>query len=132
MDRYEKDLSLHDRVIEEIKDVLNQEDYDIYTNPGSEKNAGIADNYPDVIMTLKGETTVRYILEVETAISVTVTECLSQWKKYSSEIEATFYIVVPKSHLKVAQELCKSQGINARFATYVIESADNTIEFVFN
>ena len=53
--------SLHDRVVREIKNNLNQRDFDIYINPGSEKNAGISGNYPDVIMTTKGEKTVKFI-----------------------------------------------------------------------
>ncbi len=115
------DIQLHDKVILDLKDALNQVDYDIYTNPGSEKNAGISGNYPDIIMTKKGETKAEFILEVETKESVNISECQIQWRKYSSEILATFYLVVPDVSLKSAQEFCKSQRINARFITYSIK-----------
>ena len=110
--------SLHDRVVREIKNVLNQRDFDIYLNPGQEKNAGIGDNYPDVIMTTKETSQVQFILEVETSDSITKEEAEGQWKKYANEINATFYIVVPESVASKAKQVCQQAGVNARFATY--------------
>lgn len=94
--RTTESTNLHDRVIREIRYVLNQKEYDIHLNPGQEKNAGIAGNYPDVIMTIKGTPNVKFILEVETADSITKEEAEGQWKKYANEIKATFYIVVQR------------------------------------
>lgn len=123
---------LHDRVVEEIKDNLNQKDYDIYINPGSEKNASVAGNYPDVIMTKKGETTVQFIMEVETSDSITKTEAEDQWKKYATEIKATFYLIVPEASRSRAIQLCQQVGVNARFATYVVNQFDGRISFNFD
>ena len=123
---------LHDRVVEEIRNSLNQTDYDIYINPGSEKNASVAGNYPDVIMTKKGESTVEFILEVETADSVTKSEAENQWKRYATEIDATFYLVVPKASLNRAIQLCQQVGVNVRFATYVVNQFDGRISFNFD
>lgn len=125
------DNNLHDRVISEIKNVLNQNDFDIYTNPGQEKNAGIGNNYPDVIMTAKGTTNVRFILEIETDESVTWEEAINQWKKYYNEINATFYLVVPQQLLSKAVTLCQQAGINVRYITYSINYLNN-ITFNFN
>ena len=113
--------SLHDRVVREIKTVLNQRDYDIHLNPGQEKNAGINDNYPDVIMAIKGTKQVKFILEIETSDSITKEEAESQWRKYANEINATFYIVVPESSAFKAKQLCQQAGVNARFATYDVD-----------
>jgi len=121
--------NLHDRVIAEIVNVLNQEEHDVYTNPGNEKNAGIVGNYPDVVMTEKGGTTVKFILEIETSDSITLIEANEQWKKYANEIKATFYIVVPESSLQKAKELCQQVGVNTRFATYSLDN--NNINFNF-
>lgn len=121
--------NLHDYIVSQIVGHLNQTTYDVYTNPGQEKNAGIGGNYPDVIMTLKGNTTVRFILEIETEDSVTSNE-VNQWKKYASEIKATFYLVVPATTLIKAKALCQQNGINARFATYTINY--DTIDFHFD
>ena len=123
---------LHDRVVEEIRNSLNQTDYDIYINPGSEKNASVAGNYPDVIMTRRGESSVEFILEVETADSVTKSEAENQWKKYATEINATFYLVVPKASLNRAIQLCQQVGVNVRFATYVVNQFDGRISFNFD
>lgn len=120
---------LHDRVISELPSVLNQIDYDIYTNPGQEKNVGIGDNYPDIIMTVKDQLNVKFILEVETEESVTQDEAINQWKRYAEEINATFYIVVPNNSLIKAQELCKRNDINARFAIFTL--TNDTITFNF-
>lgn len=124
--------SLHDRVVREIKNSLNQQDFDIYVNPGSEKNAGIAGNYPDVIMTKKGEKTVKFILEVETSDSITKDEAEVQWKKYATEIKATFYLVVPAASINKATQLCQQVGINTRFVTYTVNPFDDKISFKFN
>ena len=121
--------TLHDRVVREIVGHLNQKSYDIYTNPGQEKNAGIGDNYPDVIMTEKGSKTVKFFLEVEVTESVTQEEATRQWKKYATEINASFYIVVPIQSLNKAKELCQKNNINARFATFLLRN--NNLVFNF-
>ena len=122
---------LHDRVVSEIRNVLNQRDYDIHLNPGQEKNAGIGDNYPDVVMAIKGTRQVKFILEVETSDSVTKEEAEGQWRKYANEIRATFYIVVPESVAFKAKQLCQQAGVNARFATYDV-GLTGKITFKFN
>lgn len=121
---------LHDRVVKAIKGSLNNKTYDVYINPGQEKNAGIGDNYPDVIMTDKGKNSVRFILEVEVASSVTQDEAEKQWKKYATEISATLYLVVPENSLEKAKKLCQNNNINARFATFTA-NGDN-IKFKFD
>ncbi|MEE3413706.1 MAG: hypothetical protein VZQ58_07500 [Bacteroidales bacterium] len=121
--------NIHDKVVHDIVSHLNTETYDVYINPGQEKNAGIGDNYPDVILTEKNGTTVKFIMEVETVETVSQEEALRQWKKYVSEINATFYLVVPISSLKKAKELCQREGINARFTTFSVNG--QTINFEF-
>lgn len=121
--RTEESIGLHDRVVREIKRVLNQRDFDVYINPGQEKNAGIAGNYPDVIMTQKSTPNVKFILEVETMDSITKEEAEGQWRRYANEIRATFYIVVPESSVHKARELCQQAGVNARFATFTLSDA---------
>lgn len=121
--------NIHDKVVRDIVSHLNTEAFDVYINPGQEKNAGIGDNYPDVILTEKNGTTVKFIMEVETSESVSQEEALRQWKKYVSEINATFYLVVPSLSLKKAKELCQREGINARFTTFLVSG--ETIIFDF-
>lgn len=120
---------LHDKVVRAIKGSLNQNTYDVYINPGQEKNAGIGDNYPDVIMTEKGKPTVKFILEIEVASSVTQEEAERQWKKYAREINATFYLVVPQNLLGKARVLCQNNNLSVRFATF--EEKNNKFSFKF-
>jgi hypothetical protein len=119
--------TLHDRVIDAAVKRLNSVAYDIYTNPGEAKRAGIQDNYPDIIMTNKGTTDVTFIIEVETTDSINLTEAENQWKKYATEIKTTFYLLVPESSARKANDLCMQLGINVRFALYSINSVDNII-----
>lgn len=119
----------HDRVINEIVPRLNREKYDVYTNPNQEKNAGIGENYPDVILTEKGGTTVKFIMEIETVESVNSEESIRQWKKYFTEIDATFYLVVPATTLNKARELCQKEDINARYTTYFERNGELIFDF---
>jgi len=122
---------IHDNVIREAVKHLNQTDFDIYTNPGSLKNAGIGDKYPDIIMAKKGEKTAKFIIEVETADSVNITEANSQWKQYAMEINASFYLLVPEGSKQNAINLCNQVGISARFATYRTDSVGNVLQINF-
>lgn len=123
--------NLHDEVIRQIVEHLNRQNFDVYTNPGQEKNAGINNNYPDVVMTEKNGLTVKFILEVEIAETVTEKEAEHQWKKYSDEIKASFYIVVPSGLIVRAKEYCVKYNINARFVGYSVGEND-VITFNFN
>ena len=120
---------LHDRVVREIVNSLNRTNFDVYINPGQEKNAGISGNYPDVIMTTKDTTTVKFIMEVEVAETVTQNEATRQWKKYADEINATMYLVVPEASLQKAKDLCQRNGINCRYVTFKLSNGSLSFNF---
>lgn len=122
--------NLHDNVINETIKQLNNVEFDIYSNPGQSRNAGIGDNYPDIIMTEKGNNKVKFIIEVETEDTVNIYEANKQWKKYANEIDATFYLLIPEKNRNAAQILCNKVGINVRFATFSINSS-NVISIKF-
>ena len=110
--------SLHDDVINSAQRFLNNTDFDIYTNPGEQKNAGIGNLYPDIILTDKNKTTVKFFIEVETAESINISEATNQWKKYANGIQASFYLLVPTNYRELANRLCKQVGISVRFGTF--------------
>ncbi|WP_203293507.1 hypothetical protein [Luteirhabdus pelagi] len=110
--------SLHDNVIKSAQRFLNNTDFDIYTNPGGQKNAGIGNLYPDIILTDKNKKTVKFFIEVETAESINLNEATSQWKKYANGIQASFYLLVPRNYRELANRLCKQVGISVRFGTF--------------
>lgn len=123
--RQPQNAALHDRVIQAAASRLDAVNYDIYINPGSQKNNGIGDNYPDIILTKRGDRNVQFIIEVETSDSINLTEATQQWKKYANEIKASFYILVPFHAKQQAVTLCKQIGISARFGTYTLDGFGN-------
>jgi hypothetical protein len=125
--RIDASQSLHDRVIDEAVKHLNQTNFDIYKNPGSHKNAGIGDKYPDIIMTKKGQKIVNFIIEVETVDSINITEATEQWKKYATEINASFYLLVPETSKIKAITLCNQVGISVRYATFRVDKFNNIL-----
>lgn len=109
---------LHDRVIEIAANNLRQTgNYRVYTNPGNQHNTRIGTLYPDIILTPPTTNTVQFIIEVETADSVTANEALAQWKGYSS-LGGTFYLLVPRESRILAENICRQYGIRAKFGTY--------------
>jgi hypothetical protein len=129
--RSTNDQTLHDKVIEAAANRLDAVNYEIYKNPGQQKNMRIGDNYPDIILTKKGERTVQFIIEVETADSVNLTEATTQWNKYSTEIKASFYLLVPFLSKNDAINLCKKIAISARFGTYQVDKLGNVINISY-
>lgn len=129
--RTQNNQSIHDRVIEIAASRLDPVNYDIYKNQGQQKNAGVGDNYPDIILTKKNKLTLEYIIEVETEDSVNITEATNQWKKYSKEIKASFFILVPLKTKNLAINLCKKIGITARFGTYELDKFGNIIKISY-
>ncbi len=117
--------SIHDKVIDTASNEFDSKNFDIYKNPGQQKNAKIGNNYPDIIITKKDELTIQFIIEVETKDSVNLDEAKNQWEKYANEINASFYILVPLSSKKLAINLCKQVGISVRFGTYQVDFSGN-------
>ncbi len=119
--------SIHDAVIRFAASHFDLTNHDVFINPGIEHNAWIGNNYPDIILVKKDSTTVEFIIEVETADSVNIVEASNQWKKYATEIKASFYLLVPLAQKNAAINLCKQVGISARFGTYQTDIWDNVI-----
>lgn len=123
--------NLHDRVIQVALGRLDKTNHDVYINPGSQKNVWIGNNYPDIVMVKKGTTTVDFIIEVETSDSINLVEATNQWKKYATEIRASFYLLVPFNQKNHAINLCKQVGISARFGTYQTDAFGSVISISY-
>jgi hypothetical protein len=120
-----KSQNLHDKVIQLAYEQLDKLQHDVYINPDGQRNAWIGDNIPDIIITEKGSMTPKFIIEVETLDTVNIEEATSQWKKYSTEIKSSFYLLVPLSQKENVINLCKQVDIIARFGTYQTDSFGN-------
>jgi len=123
------DQSLHDRIIAFAANGLDKSKYDVYTNPGQEKNTHVGGQFPDLILTPKGDKSIQFVIEIETAASVTEEEARNQWKVYA-ELPGTFYLIVPQSSLELARILCSGMSINAKFGYYTV-NASNQVSGVF-
>ncbi len=118
--------SLHDRVIRHVAEAIKG--YDVYTNPGQEKNFSVKGLYPDVVVCLRGTYTVVRVLEVETADTVTFEHAREQWIPYSTL--PNFCLVVPYDMLNVAREICRQLGIRSVSFGYFVVDPDGRIRVI--
>ncbi len=116
--------SLHDKVIAYIEGDLNKAKYDIYPNPSTSQRWSVRGEFPDILVTPKGETNVLFVIEVETSQTVTPEEARNQWKAYSS-LPGTFYLIVPEKDLALAKQIIAGQGIQAKVGYFEINSSGN-------
>lgn len=118
--RNSNDQNIHDRVIQVAADNLkNSGRFQVYVNPGSQKNTRIGNLYPDIILTPATTNNVQFIIEVETSNSVNANEALSQWQAYSN-LGGAFYLLIPKESRTLAENICRQYNIRARFGTWTI------------
>jgi hypothetical protein len=122
---------LHDKVIQAAAAQFDKTLHDIFTNENSQKNAWIGSHFPDIIITKKGTMTPEFIIEVETQDSVNIIEASDQWKKYATEISASFYLLIPLISKNEAINLCKQVGISVRFGTYTTDNFGNVINIKY-
>lgn len=113
--------SIHDRVIQTAYANLDKVNYDVYTNPGQQKLTSVGGQYPDIIITPKNDINVKWIIEVETADSVTQNEATNQWAQYSN-LGGTFYLLIPRESRNLAEQICIQNSIKARFGIYTIDA----------
>jgi len=112
--------NIHDRVIQIAAENLRRNNnYYVYTNPGTHHNTNIGNLYPDLILTPPNSNNVQFIIEIETADSVNANEALSQWKAYSN-LGGTFYLLVPQVSRILAENICRQYGIQVKFGTWTI------------
>jgi hypothetical protein len=90
--------------------------YNTYANPGAEKTVGVSGKYPDIVVTEKGSGKVRFVIEVETASSVDVTEA-AQWREFA-RLGPPLYLLVPQRVLPVAEGLCSKASIKCHCGYY--------------
>lgn len=97
----------HDRVIRHLQAKFKRK-YDVTTNVGDEKNAGVRSGsltlYPDLLLAT-GRKTVG-VIEVETTESVNHLEAMSQWAHFSRS-RLPFHLYVPANAVEMARRLAE-------------------------
>lgn len=105
----------HDRAVRDIaKKRFDEIKYDVYVNPGGEKNVPINPSnpiYPDIVVLEKGygTRTAIAIAEVETVDSITEEEA-TQWLQYAAT-KIPFYLYVPAGYANQTSVLLEAKGI---------------------
>lgn len=115
----------HDRVIDALCTDLLGTRLEWFGNRNLQKDyplriEGKRTMYPDGIAVRRNTDRVVGIAEVETAQGLTVKES-KQWLRYS-RLGLEFVLIVPKSHLERAQELCESANVHCVLWTYSISA----------
>ncbi len=121
--RYPNEQAEHDRVIDFAQSHLDKVNHDVYTNPGSYKNTSVNGLNPDIIITAKGDSAVKFIIEVETADSINQNE-VQQWIDYIN-LGGSFYLLVPQDFKLKVELLCRQNNLKARFGTYAKDALGN-------
>ena len=97
----------HDRVIRHLQAKLKRK-YDVTTNVGDEKNAGVRSGalmlYPDLVLTT-GRKMVG-VVEVETNESVNHLEAMAQWAHFGRS-RLAFHLYVPANAVEMARRLAE-------------------------
>ncbi len=117
----------HDSVIQSAFNNLDKTNFKVYINPNQQQNASIKGYYPDIIITPINDTTVKFVIEVETADSINTTE-VQQWRNYS-QLGGTFYLLVPSAYKNHAELVCRQNNIKARFGTYRVQNGLYVINY---
>lgn len=126
-DRHQDYQALHDLVIQTAYSNLEKTKHDVYINPNRQKNTSVNGLYPDIIITDKGEKSVKFIIEVETQDSINQNE-IPHWNDFSM-LGGLFYLLVPKNMKDTAELLCRQNNIKARVGTYSQEYSTIVIKY---
>jgi hypothetical protein len=115
--RPEEEQTEHDLVIEAaVEQFAGSAKYLLHANPGTEKNVAVGREYPDIIVTERGSTKVRLLIEVETTDTVGDQE-LPHWRALSN-LGPPLYLLTPYAATADAERLTTEAGIKCHHGYY--------------
>lgn len=115
--RQEDEQTEHDLVIQAtVAQFASSAKYRIHPNPGTEKNAAVGHQHPDIIVTERGSTKVRLIIEVETTNTVGSQE-VDHWRTLAG-LGSPLYLLTPYAMTPDAERLCAEGGIKCHHGYY--------------
>jgi len=116
--RPEEEQTEHDLVIEAtVEQFANSAKYLIHANPGTEKNVAVGHQHPDIVVTEKGSSKVRLVIEVETTDTVGSQE-VNHWRTLAG-LGPPLYLLTPYAALPTAEQLCAVAGIKCHHGYYL-------------
>lgn len=115
--RPEEEQTEHDLVIEATVEQLGgSARYTLHANPGTEKNVAVGHQYPDIIVTERGSSKVKCVIEVETMDTVGDQE-LPHWRVLST-LGPPLYLLTPYAATADAERLTAEAGIKCHHGYY--------------
>lgn len=126
--RYTEKQSKHDGAVRAAKQIYNQNDIHAWINPGSQKNKSWRGKYIDVIAAEKRTSNSAWVIEVETADSVSSSEADSQWSDYDATFD-NWYLAVPESVEQEAKNLKSRYSLSDCTVITWTQNSDGTHTF---
>ncbi|MBN2466199.1 hypothetical protein JXD38_11315 [candidate division WOR-3 bacterium] len=115
--RPEEEQTEHDLVIEAtVAQFGGSAKYTLHSNPGTEKNVAVGHQYPDIIVTERGSSKVKCVIEVETTDTVGDQE-LPHWRALS-HLGPPLYLLTPYAATADAERLTGEAGIKCHHGYY--------------
>ena len=115
--RTEEEQTEHDLVIEAaVEQFANSAKFRLQANPGTEMNVAVGHQYPDIVVTQKGSSKVRFVIEVETTDTVGDQE-LNHWRTLAG-LGPPLYMITPYAATPDAERLCLTAGIKCHHGYY--------------
>jgi hypothetical protein len=102
--------SEHDDAVRAARDIYRDHGKHVWIDPDGERNMSWSGLYMDVIAANQPNPTVAWVVEVETADSVTDSEATDQWSAYDQAYTA-WYLAVPVESEQDALTLLITHGI---------------------
>ncbi len=104
--------SEHDAAVWAAKQIYEYKGKYVWINPGSEKNKAWSGRYIDVIAAESLDATSAWVIEVETADSVSDSEARDQWRDYDNAYQQRWFLAVPTGSKEAAEQLIKKHDIS--------------------
>ena len=115
--RTDEEQTEHDLVIEAtVEHFANSTKYVLLPNYGTEKNVAVGHQYPDIVVTERGSTKVRLVIEVETTDTVGDQE-FDHWRALAG-LGPPLYLLVPYTVTADAERLTAEAGIKCHHGYY--------------
>lgn len=103
--------SEHDDAVRAAASIYRERGKVVWINPDGEKNKPWSDRYVDVIALNAASTTSAWVIEVETADSVSEREASGQWEDYAAAYSRRWYLAVPLESEDEARRLLRAHRI---------------------
>lgn len=126
--RTDKDQSDHDGAIHAAKSIYADHSIRVWVNPGGEKNKSCGGEYIDIIVPTASDKQRAWVVEVETADSITDQEAREQLKNYDDAYNI-WHLAVPRGSEDEARELLNKYHISDYTMIQWKKDEDGTFTF---